>query len=182
MKTINTQYIAINTDCQVLRSSRADTRIQIGKKITKGLGAGANPVVGREAAEENVEEIRKCMEDADLVFITTGMGGGTGTGAAPVIARIAKEIGCVVVGVVTKPFVFEGKVRMKKYSIPRFLQALYYLLGIHIAALLVFFILSPPILIASVGLSWQVIASGACKIVKRLLSYCLSAKKFSISS
>lgn len=106
------EYIAINTDCQVLRSSRADNRIQIGKKITKGLGAGANPVVGREAAEENVEEIRKCMEDADLVFITTGMGGGTGTGAAPVIARIAKEIGCVVVGVVTKPFSFEGKKRM----------------------------------------------------------------------
>ena len=102
------EYIAINTDCQVLRSSRADTRIQIGKKITKGLGAGANPAVGREAAEESVEDIRKCMEDADLVFVTTGMGGGTGTGAAPVIARIAKEIGCVVVGVVTKPFSFEG--------------------------------------------------------------------------
>ena len=106
------EYIAINTDCQVLRSSRADTRIQIGKKITKGLGAGANPAVGREAAEESVEDIRKCMEDADLVFVTTGMGGGTGTGAAPVIARIAKEIGCVVVGVVTKPFSFEGKKRM----------------------------------------------------------------------
>ena len=106
------EYIAINTDCQVLRSSRADTRIQIGKKITKGLGAGANPVVGKEAAEESAEEIRKCMEDADLVFITTGMGGGTGTGAAPVIARIAKDIGCVVVGVVTKPFSFEGKRRM----------------------------------------------------------------------
>ena len=106
------EYIAINTDCQVLRSSRADNRIQIGKKITKGLGAGANPAVGKAAAEESAEEIRKCMEDADLVFVTTGMGGGTGTGAAPVIARIAKEIGCVVVGVVTKPFSFEGKKRM----------------------------------------------------------------------
>ena len=108
------EYIAINTDCQVLRSSRADNRIQIGKKITKGLGAGANPAVGKAAAEESADEIRKCMEDADLVFVTTGMGGGTGTGAAPVIARIAKEIGCVVVGVVTKPFSFEGKKRMEQ--------------------------------------------------------------------
>ncbi len=107
------EYIAINTDCQVLRLSKAETRIQIGKQITKGLGAGANPEVGRKAAEESEEEIKEAISGADLVFITTGMGGGTGTGAAPVIARIAKELGCVVVGIVTKPFGFEGKRRMQ---------------------------------------------------------------------
>ncbi len=107
------EYIAVNTDCQVLRLSKAETRIQIGKQITKGLGAGANPDVGRKAAEESEEEIREAISGADLVFITTGMGGGTGTGAAPVIARIAKELGCVVVGIVTKPFGFEGKRRMQ---------------------------------------------------------------------
>lgn len=107
------EYIAVNTDCQVLRLSKAETRIQIGKQITKGLGAGANPEVGRKAAEESEEEIREAISGADLVFITTGMGGGTGTGAAPVIARIAKELGCVVVGIVTKPFGFEGKRRMQ---------------------------------------------------------------------
>ena len=107
------EYIAINTDCQVLRLSKAEVRIQIGKQITKGLGAGANPEVGRKAAEESEDEIRDAIKGADLVFITTGMGGGTGTGAAPVIARIAKELGCVVVGIVTKPFGFEGKRRMQ---------------------------------------------------------------------
>lgn len=107
------EYIAINTDCQVLRLSKAEVRIQIGKQITKGLGAGANPEVGRKAAEESEDEIREAIRGADLVFITTGMGGGTGTGAAPVIARIAKELGCVVVGIVTKPFGFEGKRRMQ---------------------------------------------------------------------
>ncbi len=110
----NVQYIAVNTDCQVLRLSKAEIRIQIGRKLTKGLGAGANPEVGRKAAEESEEELREAIEGADLVFVTTGMGGGTGTGAAPVIARIAKEIGCVVVGIVTKPFGFEGKRRMQQ--------------------------------------------------------------------
>ena len=110
----NVQYIAVNTDCQVLRLSKAEIRIQIGRKLTKGLGAGANPEVGRKAAEESEEELREAIEGADLVFVTTGMGGGTGTGAAPVIARIAKELGCVVVGIVTKPFGFEGKRRMQQ--------------------------------------------------------------------
>ena len=107
------EYIAVNTDCQVLRLSKADVRIQIGRQITKGLGAGANPEIGRKAAEESEQEIRQALEGADLVFVTTGMGGGTGTGAAPVIARYAKEMGCVVVGIVTKPFGFEGKRRMQ---------------------------------------------------------------------
>ena len=107
------EYIAINTDCQVLRLSKAEVRIQIGKQLTKGLGAGANPEVGRKAAEESEEEIREAIRGANLVFVTTGMGGGTGTGAAPVVARIAKELGCVVVGIVTKPFGFEGKRRMQ---------------------------------------------------------------------
>lgn len=110
----NVQYIAINTDCQVLRLSKAEVRIPIGTELTKGLGAGANPDVGRRAAEESEAEIREVLKDTDLVFITAGMGGGTGTGAAPVIARYAKEAGCVVVGVVTKPFGFEGKRRMQQ--------------------------------------------------------------------
>ena len=108
------EYIAINTDCQVLRLSKVEVRIPIGTELTKGLGAGANPDVGRRAAEESEAEIREVLKDTDLVFITAGMGGGTGTGAAPVIARYAKEAGCVVVGVVTKPFGFEGKRRMQQ--------------------------------------------------------------------
>lgn len=108
------EYIAINTDCQVLRLSKAEVRIPIGTELTKGLGAGANPDVGRRAAEESEAEIREVLKDTDLVFITAGMGGGTGTGATPVIARYAKEAGCVVVGVVTKPFGFEGKRRMQQ--------------------------------------------------------------------
>lgn len=108
------EYIAINTDCQVLRLSKAEIRIPIGNEITKGLGAGANPDVGRRAAEESEQEIREILKGTDLVFITAGMGGGTGTGAAPVIARYAKEAGCVVVGIVTKPFGFEGKRRMQQ--------------------------------------------------------------------
>lgn len=108
------EYIAINTDCQVLRLSKAEVRIQIGKKITKGLGAGANPEIGKKAAEESEEEIREAIQGADLVFVTTGMGGGTGTGAAPVIAKYAKDMGCVVVGIVTKPFSFEGKKRAQQ--------------------------------------------------------------------
>lgn len=108
------EYIAINTDCQVLRLSKADVRIPIGSELTKGLGAGANPEIGRRAAEETEQEIREVLKDTDLVFITAGMGGGTGTGAAPVIARYAKEAGCVVVGIVTKPFSFEGTKRMQQ--------------------------------------------------------------------
>ena len=108
------EYIAINTDCQVLRLAKADVRIPIGSELTKGLGAGANPEIGRRAAEESEQEIREVLKDTDLVFITAGMGGGTGTGAAPVIARYAKEAGCVVVGIVTKPFSFEGTKRMQQ--------------------------------------------------------------------
>ena len=108
------EYIAINTDCQVLRLSKADVRIPIGSELTKGLGAGANAEIGRRAAEESEQEIREVLKDTDLVFITAGMGGGTGTGAAPVIARYAKEAGCVVVGIVTKPFSFEGTKRMQQ--------------------------------------------------------------------
>ena len=108
------EYIAINTDCQVLRQSRADIRIPIGTELTRGLGAGNNPDIGRRAAEESEAQIREVLKDTDLVFFTAGMGGGTGTGAAPVIARYAKEAGCVVVAVVTKPFSFEGKRRMQQ--------------------------------------------------------------------
>ncbi len=108
------EYIAVNTDCQVLRLSKAEVRIQIGKELTRGLGAGANPEVGRKAAEESERELRDAIKGADMVFVTSGMGGGTGTGAAPVIARYAKEMGAVVVGIVTKPFGFEGKKRMQQ--------------------------------------------------------------------
>ena len=106
------EYIAINTDCQVLRLSKADVRIPIGSELTKGLGAGANPEIGRRAAEESEQEIREVLKDTDLVFITAGMGGGTGTGAAPVVAKLAKDMGILTVGVVTKPFRFEAKARM----------------------------------------------------------------------
>ena len=104
-------FVAINTDAQVLRLSRAETRLQIGKLLTKGLGAGADPEIGRQAAEESEDEIRDILKGSDMVFITAGMGGGTGTGAAPVVARIAKELGCLTVGIVTKPFTFEGRKR-----------------------------------------------------------------------
>jgi cell division protein FtsZ len=105
------EFIAINTDAQVLRSSAANVTLQIGSGVTKGLGAGANPNIGRQAAEEDAETIRQCLEGADMVFITAGMGGGTGTGAAPEVARIAKEMGILTVAVVTKPFPFEGRKR-----------------------------------------------------------------------
>lgn len=104
-------FITINTDKQALAGSKAETKIQIGEKLTKGLGAGANPEVGQKAAEENIDDLAKYIEGADMVFITAGMGGGTGTGAAPVIAKAAKEAGILTVGVVTKPFTFEGKKR-----------------------------------------------------------------------
>ena len=105
------EFIAINTDAQVLRSSAANVTLQIGSGVTKGLGAGANPNIGRQAAEEDRETIRQSLEGADMVFITAGMGGGTGTGAAPEVAKVAKELGILTVAVVTKPFPFEGKKR-----------------------------------------------------------------------
>lgn len=104
-------FIAINTDKQALQSSKAETKIQIGEKLTRGLGAGANPEVGQKAAEENIDDLSKFIAGSDMVFITAGMGGGTGTGAAPVIAKAAKDQGILTVGVVTKPFTFEGKKR-----------------------------------------------------------------------
>ncbi|WP_294156462.1 cell division protein FtsZ [uncultured Clostridium sp.] len=109
----NVEFIAINTDKQALLLSEADQKIQIGEKLTKGLGAGANPEIGKKAAEESREEITAAIKGANMVFITAGMGGGTGTGAAPVVAEIAKSMDILTVGVVTKPFPFEGKRRMR---------------------------------------------------------------------
>ncbi len=106
------EFVAINTDAQVLKKSDATTKLAIGQKLTNGFGAGANPQIGARAAEESIDEIKKNLEDADMVFVTAGMGGGTGTGAAPVVARLAREAGALTVGIVTKPFTFEGKRRM----------------------------------------------------------------------
>lgn len=108
------EFIAFNTDRQALKNSLAENKVQIGEKMTKGLGAGANPEVGEQSAEESLDEIRETLEGADMVFITAGMGGGTGTGAAPIIADVAKELGALTVGVVTRPFTFEGAKRMKQ--------------------------------------------------------------------
>lgn len=108
------EYIAINTDFQDLSANKAENRIQIGRILTHGLGAGGNPVVGKNAALENEDDIREALQDADMVFVTCGMGGGTGTGAAPIVARIAKELGCLTVAIVTKPFNFEGPDRAAK--------------------------------------------------------------------
>ena len=105
------EFIAVNTDAQALVKTEAQTRLQLGEKLTKGLGAGANPEIGQQAAEESREEIMAMLEGADMVFITAGMGGGTGTGSAPVIASCAKELGALTVAFVTKPFSFEGKKR-----------------------------------------------------------------------
>ena len=105
------EFIAVNTDAQALVKTEAETRLQLGEKLTKGLGAGANPEVGQQAAEESREEIMAMLEGSDMVFITAGMGGGTGTGSAPVIASCAKELGALTVAFVTKPFSFEGKKR-----------------------------------------------------------------------
>jgi cell division protein FtsZ len=111
--TINgVEFIAINTDAQVLLNNKAPTKLQIGEKLTKGLGVGGDPDIGTHAAEESIEKIKELMIDTDMVFITAGMGGGTGTGASPVIAQLAKEAGALTVGVVTKPFAFEGTRRM----------------------------------------------------------------------
>ena len=104
-------FIAVNTDRQALNSSKADTKIQIGEKLTKGLGAGGNPEIGQRSAEESLETLEKFLKDSDMVFITAVMGGGTGTGAAPIIAKAAKMAGALTVGVVTRPFTFEGKKR-----------------------------------------------------------------------
>ena len=106
------EFVGVNTDKQALTLCKAPTVLQIGEKITKGLGAGAQPEVGQKAAEESIEEVKQLMEGADMVFVTCGMGGGTGTGAAPVIAQIAKDMGILTVGVVTKPFRFEARQRM----------------------------------------------------------------------
>lgn len=108
------EFIAANTDLQVLNNSKAQIKIQIGKDLTNGLGAGANPQVGKEAALESKEDIEEALKGADMVFVTCGMGGGTGTGAAPVIADIAQSLGALTVGIVTKPFSFEGKKRMQQ--------------------------------------------------------------------
>ncbi len=104
-------YIAINTDKQALARCKAETKLQIGEKLTKGLGAGGNPEIGQKSAEENLEDLSKFITGADMVFITAGMGGGTGTGAAPIVAKVAKDMGILTVGVVTRPFTFEGKKR-----------------------------------------------------------------------
>ena len=106
------EFVAINTDRQALSQSKAENKIQIGEKLTKGLGAGAKPEIGKAAADESKDEISKMLKGSDLVFITAGMGGGTGTGAAPVVAQLARELGILTIGVVTKPFLFEGRQRM----------------------------------------------------------------------
>lgn len=110
-------YIVANTDLQVLNVSKADTRLQIGQSITEGLGAGANPEIGREAALESKKEIEDALTGADMVFVTCGLGGGTGTGAAPIVAEIAQDLGALTVGIVTKPFKFEGRKRMEQAEV-----------------------------------------------------------------
>ncbi|MDT8435498.1 MAG: cell division protein FtsZ [Gemmatimonadota bacterium] len=107
------EFVAINTDAQALKNCNAHIRLQIGRKLTRGLGAGARPEVGRQAVAENEEEIRRALEGADLVFVTAGMGGGTGTGAAPRVGQIASELGALVIAIVSRPFLFEGKKRMR---------------------------------------------------------------------
>jgi cell division protein FtsZ len=108
------EFISVNTDAQVLKHSKSGVKIQIGKKLTRGLGAGARPEVGRAALEEQQDEVARALEGADLVFVTCGMGGGTGTGAAPLIGQMAREMGALTIGIVTKPFQFEGKKRMRQ--------------------------------------------------------------------
>jgi cell division protein FtsZ len=111
------EFISVNTDAQALQMALASNKIQIGAKLTKGLGAGANPDIGQKAAEESRDDIEQALRGADMVFVTAGMGGGTGTGAAPVVAEIAKELGALTVGVVTKPFTFEGKKRLHQAEV-----------------------------------------------------------------
>ena len=111
---MNVEFVSVNTDAQSLYHSKSKTKVHIGMEATRGLGAGANPEVGRVAAEESLEELKSALKGADMVFVTCGLGGGTGTGAAPVVAQIARELGALTVGVVTKPFSFEGQSRGKK--------------------------------------------------------------------
>src|SRR3989449_1909532 len=111
------EFVSVNTDAQALMNNKADVKVQIGKKLTRGLGAGARPEIGRQAIEENRDEVQHVLEGADLVFVTCGMGGGTGTGAAPMIAQIARDVGALTVGIVTKPFLFEGRKRMRQAEI-----------------------------------------------------------------
>src|SRR5947209_8577389 len=108
------EFISVNTDAQALLASKSDVKIQIGKKLTRGLGAGARPEIGRQAIEENREEVSRTMTSSDLVFITCGMGGGTGTGASPIIAQASRDLGALTIGIVTKPFLFEGRKRMRQ--------------------------------------------------------------------
>ena len=108
------EFISVNCDSQALINNRADIKVQIGKKLTRGLGAGARPEIGRQAIEENRDDVGRAIQSADLIFVTCGMGGGTGTGAAPIIASMAKEMGVLTIGIVTKPFLFEGKKRMRQ--------------------------------------------------------------------
>ncbi len=111
------EFISVNTDAQALLHNDADVKIQIGKKLTRGLGAGARPEIGRQAIEENRDEVLHTLEGADLVFVTCGMGGGTGTGASPIIAQLARDVGALTVGIITKPFLFEGRKRMRQAEI-----------------------------------------------------------------
>lgn len=111
------EFISVNTDSQALLLNNADVKVQIGKKLTRGLGAGARPEIGRQAIEENRDDVLSVLEGADLVFVTCGMGGGTGTGASPIIAQIARDVGALTVGIITKPFLFEGRKRMRQAEI-----------------------------------------------------------------
>ena len=113
-RLVGVEFISVNTDAQALGKSKSDLKVQIGTKLTRGLGAGARPEIGRQAIEENRDEVLAAMQGADLVFVTCGMGGGTGTGAAPMIAQMARDLGALTVGIVTKPFLFEGQKRMKQ--------------------------------------------------------------------
>ena len=111
------EFIAVNTDAQALLMSDADVKIHIGSKVTRGLGAGADPAVGRAAAQESRDELKEALKGADMIFVTAGEGGGTGTGAAPIVAELGQELGALTVGVVTKPFAFEGRVALEQAEV-----------------------------------------------------------------
>jgi cell division protein FtsZ len=111
------EFVSVNTDSQALLHNKADVKVQIGKKLTRGLGAGARPEIGRQAIEENRDDVLAVLDGSDLVFVTCGMGGGTGTGAAPIVAQLARDVGALTVGIVTKPFLFEGRRRMRQAEI-----------------------------------------------------------------
>jgi cell division protein FtsZ len=113
-RLMGVEFVSVNTDAQALLNSKSDIKVQIGKKLTRGLGAGARPEIGRQAIEENRDDVQRVLQAADLVFVTCGMGGGTGTGAAPIIAGMARDVGALTIGIVTKPFLFEGKKRMRQ--------------------------------------------------------------------